>query len=48
MTYLVKFIRCDTNEILLETEIQPIEESNLHYEWDGPKTKYDYLFMNKE
>lgn len=32
----------------IDIKIEPINESNLRAEWDGPKTKYDYLFMNKE
>jgi hypothetical protein len=38
-SYLHKFI---------ETNIEPISTLDLSAEWDGPKTKYDYLFMNKE
>lgn len=33
---------------LVDTKIQPIKESDFRCEWDGPKTKYDYLFMSKE
>lgn len=38
-SYLHKFI---------ETNIEPISTLDFRFEWDGPKTKYDYLFMNKE
>ena len=41
MTLLAKFIRCDTHEILLETEVKPIRASDIKCEFDGLDTIFD-------
>lgn len=41
MTLLAKFVRCDTHEVLSETEVQPIRASDVKCEFDGLDTIFD-------
>ena len=54
--YPAKLVLDDSNEMHfwigeqkpIYGEVEPLDTKTLRTEWDGPKTKYDYLFMNKE